>query len=418
MAANPLKPLSRAAALPAILMALTSISGLIADDAAESARPDWSSVPGIVIDHSPAATRQYVGSPSLAVLPNGEYIAGHDWFGPGSSNNRTALFRSRDRGQSWSRIVELEGQWWSSLFFHRGALYLLGTSGENGLCVIRRSNDGGQTWTTPRDASSGLLLGDGRYHCAPVPVVEHAGRLWRGMEDAMGPDGWGGHFNAFMMSAPVGVDLLQATNWTCSVRLGRDPAWLSGNFGSWLEGNAVVTPEGKVVDFLRVDYRPPGEKAALIAISDDGRRATFDARTDFIDFPGGAKKFTIQYDPRSRFYWSLSNYVPERERGPDPSHIRNTLALVSSPDLRNWRVRSIVLHHPDPEKHGFQYVTWQFDGDDLIALSRTAYDDGFGGAHNQHDANFLTFHRVRGFRDASPDKLPAELRELLPRDRK
>ena len=138
MAANPLKPLSRAAALPAILMALTSISGLIADDAAESARPDWSSVPGIVIDHSPAATRQYVGSPSLAVLPNGEYIAGHDWFGPGSSNNRTALFRSRDRGQSWSRIVELEGQWWSSLFFHRGALYLLGTSGENGLCVIRR----------------------------------------------------------------------------------------------------------------------------------------------------------------------------------------------------------------------------------------------------------------------------------------
>jgi hypothetical protein len=77
---------------------------------------------------------------------------------------------------------------------------------------------------------------------------------------------------------------------------------------------------------------------------------------------------------------------------------RNTLALCSSPDLRNWEVRSIVLYHPDREKHGFQYVDWVFDGAGIIAVSRTAFDDEEGGAHNQHDANYLTFHRISGFR--------------------
>ncbi|MFH1570345.1 MAG: exo-alpha-sialidase, partial [Gemmatimonadota bacterium] len=38
------------------------------------------------------------------------------------------------------------------------------------------------------------------------------------------------------------------------------------------------------------------------------------------------------------------------------------------------------------------------DGEDLVVASRTAFDDGLGGAHNQHDANYLTFHRVAGFR--------------------
>ena len=40
----------------------------------------------------------------------------------------------------------------------------------------------------------------------------------------------------------------------------------------------------------------------------------------------------------------------------------------------------------------------QFEGEDIIAVSRTAHDDGLGGAHDMHDANYLTFHRVRDFR--------------------
>jgi hypothetical protein len=74
--------------------------------------------------------------------------------------------------------------------------------------------------------------------------------------------------------------------------------------------------------------------------------------------------------------------------------------------LRQWEVRSIVAYHPDVKKHGFQYPDWQFDGDDIVAVSRTAYDDGLGGAHNYHDANLLTFHRLAGFRKLSDLEFP------------
>jgi hypothetical protein len=67
-------------------------------------------------------------------------------------------------------------------------------------------------------------------------------------------------------------------------------------------------------------------------------------------------------------------------------------------------VRAVLLQHPDRAKHGFQYVDWSFDGADLIAASRTAYDDDMGGAHSAHDANYLTFHRVSGFREMGAKK--------------
>lgn len=362
-------------------------------------QPDPTPVPGVVINHSPAKTKQYLGSPSIAVLPGGVYVVTHDYFGPGSTRDRTLVFASADKGKTWQKRAEIEGQWWSTLFVHQSSLYLMGTSREYGFCVIRRSADGGHTWTTPKDRTSGLLLDDGKYHCAPVPVVVHRGRLWRAMEDAMGPGKWGHHFRAFMMSAPVDADLLRADSWTCSNRLGRDPAWLSGTFGGWLEGNAVVTPEGRVVNLLRVDAKDNTERAARLAISDDGTWATFDPQTGFFPFPGGAKKFTIRWDSQSKCYWALANFVPEKHRTGRPAQTRNTLALVRSSDLNEWEVRSVVLSHPDTAKHGYQYVDWLFEGEDLILAVRTAHDDALGGANNQHDANYVTFHRVSGFRE-------------------
>ena len=74
-------------------------------------------------------------------------------------------------------------------------------------------------------------------------------------------------------------------------------------------------------------------------------------------------------------------------------------------------MRCIVLYHPDVSKHGFQYLDWLFEGDDMIVASRTAWGEGASAAPRQHDANYLTFHRLKDFRnmtmeDSAPGARP------------
>lgn len=335
------------------------------------------------------------------MLDSGEYVASHDYFGPNSGEHQSArsrVYRSSDRGTTWRMVSEIQGAFWSTLFVHRGALYLLGTDRHHGNVIIRRSTDGGSTWTTPSDRSTGLLRDEGEFHCAPVPVVEHRGRLWRGFEWRSPPAEWGVNYRAGVLSIPVDGDLLDGARWSSTEFLPSDRQWNGQDMGAWLEGNVVVAPDGRLVDVLRVHTRSPDEKAAIVKVGDDGRTLTFDPLTGFVDFPGGAKKFTIRYDPRSRRYWSVASIVLPGDRGPAPSSVRNTLALTSSPDLVHWEVRDLLLTHPDVKSHGFQYVDWRFEGADIIGVCRTAFDDDAGGEHNNHDANYLTFHRWKNFR--------------------
>ncbi|QDT18008.1 sialidase family protein [Alienimonas californiensis] len=380
---------------------------------ADPATPDLSGVPGVVVAHSPASSGLYIGSPGLTRLPDGALLASHDFFGPKSKEFEIAqshVYRSDDDGKTWSHVAQIEGAFWSSLFVHRGDAYLFGTRAHHGDLVLRRSTDGGRTWTDPKDAASGLLR-PAPWHCAPVPVVEHDGRLWRGVENASFGKKWGERYAAAVISAPVDADLLNADSWTVAGPLPRDPDWLDGTFLGYLEGNVVVTPDGGLVDLLRVNTSGDNrsEQAALVRVIDDGKKLRFEpgdgdlSTGGFVPMPGAAKKFSVRPDPNGDGYWTLANLVRPEHADKNPGSVRNTLALMHSPDLTTWTVRREVLHHPDVIAHAFQYVDWLYDGDDLIVLSRTAYADGLGGAHRAHDANLLTFHRVENYRDAGEE---------------
>ena len=165
----------------------------------------------------------------------------------------------------------------------------------------------------------------------------------------------------------------------------------------WLEGNLLETKGGEVWNILRFNSAPIWDKAVVIQVHDGGQKITFQPNDGFIDFPGGMTKFTIRFDIVSEFYLTLSNNNPNIE---NPSR-RSLFSLHASENLTDWQHKMTLLEDDSGlsddqsiELAGFQYPDWQFDGEDIICLVRAAYD----GAHNFHDSNRITFHRIENFR--------------------
>lgn len=366
----------------------------------DTERPGYTvSPPGIVIDYSPASTGVYLGSPSIAVLEDGTYVASHDGFGKGSVGYpcTTYIFRSEDKGCSWTFASKVEYMTWGKLFVHDGILYLMGMEAGLRPCRLLSSTDGGRTWSAPK------VIVPWNCHSSSVPVVSHGGRLWRGLE-VKNPqiNTWPQQFNAMIMSVPIDKDISVASNWVRSNQLEFNSSYLNGLFQGWLEGNAVPAPDGSMKLIMRVQVpsllSAGGEKVAIIDVSADGKTISFNPESGFADMPGGAKKFCIRYDEESGRYWTLSNYVKPVYGSKNPAKVRNVVALCSSEDLKEWTAHSLILEADDYETTGFQYMDWQIDGDDMVFVSRTAYDDGHGGASSSHDNNFFTFHKVENFR--------------------
>lgn len=143
----------------------------------------------------------------------------------------------------------------------------MGTKTGMGDIIVIKSKDKGKTWTKPVDRKTGLLL-KGRFHTAPVPVVVHNNRIWRAYEES--PDSKNPrHFHAFVISADINADLLNASSWTKSNGVLFDKSWINAEKPEWCEGNVVVTPEGKIANIIRM--KSDQEKGGTFKIKQDGK---------------------------------------------------------------------------------------------------------------------------------------------------
>lgn len=363
---------------------------------------------------SPEAESCYIGSPSLARLQNGKLIASHDVFGKGTMSGdykelyaTTHVFESSDNGYSWSKMCVLQDMHWGSLFVHKGILYILGTDEPHGSIVIRKSEDGGKTFTEAKDSKTGLLyqmslelqsdgLGYKKYHCAPVPVVNHNGRLYRAFERKTTNTTFPSLFS-FIISCAEDADLLNADNWTKSNE---------NTVEDCLEGNIVVGKDGSIYNLLRKHLV---NKAFLYRLGSNNRSYSF---VKEVNMPGGDVKFTVRIDNKTQKYIALTNIHTDMDCKSNLQ--RNVLGIIYSEDLVEWGTGNIILQENNAadwnesvKKYGFQYVDWIFDGEDILYLSRTSYD----GAHNFHNANRLTLHRLKNFREfLKPLKIVADFR--------
>ena len=390
------------------------------------------------------ATNVYLHDPSIVLLENGDLLVSLNYHGPGSVRSiedqecLTSLYRSRDRGESWSVLTHVNHCFAANLFTHRGAVYLLGMDRRFGSICIRRSDDGGNTWsrlapegtdpakivgsaeaalrTSAQRVCAGRLFQGGagedppNYHSSVMPVLESGGRIYRAFEDCA-PKDWAGihadssirRMQAFVISAAADSDLLDPASWRMSNKLPYDAAYSSSWENppvkpGWLEGNVLETPAGALWNIIRVNTEPVVDRAAIIHIHDEGRRVSFDPASDFIDLPGGMTKFNIRRDPETGIFCLVCN----NNTDPRYPNQRNVLSLFTSVDLIHWELCKTLIEDDSAlsweesiKQVAFQYPDWQFDGDDIIYVLRTAY----GGAADYHDANRITFHRLTNFRD-------------------
>ncbi|WP_017260028.1 sialidase family protein [Pedobacter arcticus] len=379
--------------------------------------------PGTVVFETKDPVNKRVASPSILVLPNGDYLASHDY------DKGTSIHISKNKGKTWTQLAKVSPIIWANLFEHRGNVYLMGTTKGWGNIVIHQSKDNGKTWSVAADEETGLLA-KGLFHTGPVPIVKYKGKIWRAYEEAFDLENKR-DFHAFAICADEKSDLLKASSWQRTNSIRFDEKWLNAKRPNWFEGNIVVTPEGKLIDFMRletwagknVDYevqgaakgKPRNEIAAIIDINEKSMKMEFkNEPSNFVHFPGAESKFTIRYDSVSKSYWTITNKITSFVNSPETFdgnwNQRNVLVLLNSKDLKNWEVKQKVLkwnegaHLRTWDTFGFQYIDWQFEKNDIVFVSRTSW---YGLRY--HDANMITFHRIENFRDFNNKKEPEDL---------
>lgn len=348
------------------------------------------------IGYSDPATKKMIGSPCIYKYSNGIILASYGYRGD------TYIKISYDNGQTWQSRSQIDSFAMASLFEHKGEVYLFGLSRNPGHICITKTADYGLHWTDASVLFEAEQPGTYGYHTGPVPVICANGRIYRVFEKRVTDERWPIAYAAVMVSADEKSNLLNPQSWTMTNAVLFDPSWVNPAWNctspGWLEGNAVQKPDGSIIAMMRVHTNPVVDKAAFLTLSSDNKTLSYKPSTGLIEMPGGMHKFDIHRDPVTGKYLSLVN------NNTDPSRTaqRNTLSLIASEDLIHWQhVRTIIQDNsPMTWKEsmintGFQYVVWQFDGKDIIFISRTAYD----GAMNYHDSNRITFHRLTDYVD-------------------
>lgn len=341
---------------------------------------------------------QYLCSPCMIRHPNGFLLASMDVYQSNAPQNLAMIFRSDDNGKSWYHVSDLFPCFWPRMFLHKDVLYILACSTEYGDLLIGASYDGGVTFTEPTvllRGSNGKNKQTG-VHKNPQPVVEYNGRLYNTLEWGS----WGkGYHAAMVMSVAADADLLDAASWSFSPPLRYDETWngvAEGRSSGTIEGCLTVGPDGKLYNMMRYDMTKctPNYGLALrylVNTEDPDAPLAFDRA---IEFPANHSKFQVRFDERSKQYFSIASRLTSAET----NQHRTLLSLMASPDMLTWHTVCDLIderaNDPDGKRIGFQYVDFFFEGDDILYLCRTAMN----GAHNFHDSNYITFHRIEKFR--------------------
>jgi hypothetical protein len=341
----------------------------------------------------------YPASPSILKLPNGRILVSHDVYKGGGGQNLTRIYYSQDEGKTFHHLSDLFPCFWGKLFLHKNEVYMIATSTEYGDLIISKSTDDGKTFLNYTILIPGGNKLRGGPHKAPMPVIEAKNRIWTAIDYGS----WTiGHHDSCMISAPIDADLLDAKSWIISKPLRYDPTWKGtvqgGTHISLLEGNAVLSKENEILNIPRyhtLSAIPDYGKVVVLKVNEKDLTAPLEFK-EVTDFIGNMSKFSIIFDEKSGYYYSLVNRVTNPNR-----RQRNIVSLVDSSDLHQWElIKDVIQIEGDTKKVAAQYIDFLIDNDNILFVSRTAMNH----AHNFHDANYITFHVINNFQNLNTQK--------------
>lgn len=336
---------------------------------APSAEFSSTSPPWVVIEPPEFRTSLSLRDVSLCEASDGALVLA--WSrGQKGIGTRLRIARSIDVGCTWERIAELEHISGATLFAHGGRLWLLGVDGpgRRGALVVRRSDDGGRTWTRPEDEHSGLLRGRGEYLSDASAVQFHGDRIYKLFGHPC-PSLERNSFvadkrtHAFVASSAVDADWLEARNWRFS---GEVP--LDGAGASFESGGVVLlqpVPSRLVVTGIGHDSR--GELPFGLRVEDDGHRLVESREDRLWKLPAGACAPADAVDPRTwRHVVLVAEPRPLVDHSP-PSELGESLSLYSSQNQKQWELRTTLLRDLAWNRYRFSDAAWILRGEDLLA---------------------------------------------------
>lgn len=386
---------------------------------------------------------RYFGSPSIVKLENGDIIASHDIFFEPAPNKFnldysdrpsrevcvTKIYKSSDSGKTWQFLSDLKLCTFGKLFVFRDKLYIMGLYSPDSEIADDRYNlkervdgkahgdksrigiglfcseDYGRNWSDVCDITGDKFAGG--FHKAATPVIEADGRLWTAFDT---PKDIESGFGIAAASVSVDDDIMNPDNWSITTPFTHyDKNWPGTVSGVWPymleEANAVCGTDGEIYVITR--YNSVNYFDEFINKDDDGLRVCVlkadkrnpSAPLEFVEmqhFIGSLSKFTINYDDVSGKYYALVSRATEKH-----CCQRNILSLVSTKDLKNWKIERDCLNildlnwYQNCQEAGLYYCDWVIDGNDIIAVCRTSLHDCI----NYHNSNMITFHRFEDFRE-------------------
>jgi hypothetical protein len=398
-------------------------------------------------------------NPAIAVTPTGRIVICFETFRVNTpadltvGSGATQIYTSDDGGETWDYRANCELL--QNRFFIVGdTIYSIGhdrggRKGHFGDLAILKSEDNGETW------SDHVLLDENRglWHSCSQNVIVKENFVYLVMErrgDERVKTGWNvSEMAPVMLRGDFSKGLMHPSAWTLASSLPFYEAvedkeldyfgipMYAGYFPNsimlqkshkkygfppcgWCEFNIVqitdpthqwYDPSGKTFHLFGRAHTGRSNFAAVMKAveQEDGsiktmfQRAPSGKKHVYSPLPGGQMKYFVLYDDKTELYWLLSTLAVDTMCRPEclpderyglADNERRRLQLSFSKNMVDWCFAGLVAMG-DSERESRHYASMDFDGEDLVILSRS----GSAEAHSAHDGNMITFHRVQNFRN-------------------